>query len=259
MSMSVTISTPCGPGWTPSARRCAHYKLASVWGAGHAPFYGHVGLMSERRILRERCLRLDADADFRAASAIPCRPDRNAARGPAALRHGQLRAVHPLRAHAGGDADADIGRDARHPVVPDRPAQPERLPTGRSRSRTQAARRSRATSSPSTRSRADFLAERLGRDRVSFIAQPISDGPATVSKLAGARDLDELMEKNCGASHPAFDTRAEPSGGAELHRLFPPGEVDRPALCLLAPWPRTCRACSSSCITCSIRVCSSAA
>jgi glycosyltransferase involved in cell wall biosynthesis len=185
-------------------------KLASVWGAGHTPFYGHVGLMSERRILRERCLRLDADAHYRAASAIPAGlietlredPPRFAmvnyaqsipfARMLAGTRTPVLAETHDTQSfqialrnpkgfqQADLDLELKLLGEARHVVA-------------------------------LNQLESDFLAERLGRDRVSFIAQPISDGPATVSMLAGARDLDELLEKNCGSSHPAVHTRAEPA------------------------------------------------
>ena len=199
--------------WMDSVREeVREYKLTSVWGAGHTPFYSYVGLASERQVLRSRNVRLDADAGYRAASAIPMGlietlredPPRFAlvnyvqsvpfARRLAGPQTPILAEAHDIQAfqialrNPEGYKEADLElelkllKEARH-VVALNPVE------------------------------ADFLSEKLGRDRVSFIAQPVGDGPAQLSKLAEARDLADLVH-NCGASHASFD-RSRGESGAE--------------------------------------------
>jgi len=189
------------------------YKLASVWGVGHAPFYGHAGLMSERQLLRSRHVRLDADAGYRAAFAVPSGLIEALRDDPpnfALVNYAQsipfarllagpqtpiLAEAHDIQSFqialrnpegfqkADLDLELNLLKEARHVVV-------------------------------LNQIEADFLAERIGRERVSFVAQPVSDGPARLAKLAGSRDLAELVQ-NCGATDPSFDRMRVESAGEQ--------------------------------------------
>lgn len=178
-------------------------RLQSVWGVGHMPFYTQAHGMSERQILRDRDLRLDAEEYYRRHVAIPGALIKTLREDPPQLVLANYFNTIPFARLLAGPKvpilcethDIQTFQLAlRHPQGYQDTALEQEMNYLRQAQHIIALNKLEA----------DFFADHLGAEHVTFIPpQPVNNGAARLETLAGAADLAELVE-TCGAIYPAF-------------------------------------------------------